>query len=281
MTSKNSVSANDSYFASDMTDELVMSIVKKIEEIFIEVGPKIVSKAGKSNFTIKQDGSPVTEIDGQIEDEILEKLNLTFPRLIVYGEETGYSEDFPEVCVLIDPIDGTRSFIKGIPSFTSMAVLIINDEAKASVIYNPSTKNMYSAIKNRGAFLNNEKLDLKNTKLPKTAISKKRHMGTLSKIMDFKHINLELSPSGGGFGFCKVAEGLSAARFQINAGGYIHDYAPGALLVREAGGLIISLDGKEYTIKSKDFIACHPSLKNLFEDNLETIKDYKEELSIS
>ena len=80
------------------------------------------------------------------------------------------------------------------------------------------------------------------------------------------------SPSGGGNGFAQVAEGLTAARFQIKAGGYIHDYAPGALLVREAGGTIISLNDAEYSIDSRNFIACHPKLKNLFENNIKKLK---------
>jgi myo-inositol-1(or 4)-monophosphatase len=267
--------SNISYTPEDMTASLIDSVVDNIKSIFVELGPEIVAKSGNSSFITKKDGSPVTEVDGQIENKIIQKLNKKFPRLIVYGEEGGYSEDFPEVCLLIDPIDGTKSFIKAVPSFTNMAVLLVNNEAIASVIYNPSTKNIFTAIKNKGAFKNDIRLNLNNVALPKTAISKKLHMNELSKITDDKNISLQTSPSGGGYGFCKVAEGLEAARFQINAGGYIHDYAPGALLVREAGGEIISLEDNNYTINSRSFIACHPDLKVLFEDNIKTLKEYK------
>ena len=270
-----------SYTSEDITESLTNSIVDKIKNIFIELGPEIVTKSGNSSFVTKNDGSPVTELDRQIEDKILQKLNKHFPKLTVYGEEGGYSEDFPEVCVLIDPIDGTKSFIKAIPSFTSMAVLLVKDEAIACVIHNPSTKNTYTAIKDKGAYKNDLKLNLNAVKLPKTAISKKRHMDKLSTITDIKNISLIASPSGGGYGFCKVAEGLEAARFQINAGGYIHDYAPGALLVKEAGGVIISLENNDYTISSRSFIACHPDLKELFENNLKALKNYKIELETS
>jgi myo-inositol-1(or 4)-monophosphatase len=275
MTSKKIISEQvNVYTSKDLTDALIRSIVDEIKTIFTELGPKIVKNAGKASFLIKEDGTPVTEFDGLIEEKILKKLNEVFPRLTVYGEETGYIEDLPEVCLLIDPIDGTESFIKGIPSFTSMAVLIVNNEPIACVIYNPTSINTYAAIKNKGAFVNNKRLDLTTTQLPDTVISKVKHMKILNEILNPIKVMCVTAPSGAGDAFSRVAEGLTAAKFQIIAGGYIHDYAPGALLVREAGGEIISLDKTEYTVKSRNFIACHPALKSHLLNNIEVLKNY-------
>jgi fructose-1,6-bisphosphatase/inositol monophosphatase family enzyme len=266
------------YTQSDITEEFVDSLVKKIEDIFSELGPEIIKNAGTKDFKIKQDGSPVTKFDSLIENKIVNKIKEDFPSLDVYGEEAGYSEEFPEVCLLIDPIDGTRSFIENIPTFTNMAVLLVNNEAIASVIYNPSNMKMFTAVKNKGAYLNKAKLNLNHYKMPNVVISKSKHKEVVDEVLKSEKIIVDKAPSGAGDGFSKVAEGLTAARFQINAGGYIHDYAPGALLVKEAGGEIISLDTEKYSIKSRSFIACHPKIKDVIGPNIKELVRYKDGL---
>lgn len=269
---KTEPSTSSNYIIDEMTSDLVESIVGKIKDIFVDVGPVIVQNAGTNDFITKQDGSPVTELDGQIEVEIIKQLNASFPRLVVFGEESGYSENLPEVCVLIDPIDGTSSFIKNIPSYTCMAVLICDKEAIASVIYNPKTKKMFVAIKDKGSFLNDTKLDLRTTNLPSVANCKTKDVRDLNIILSDKKVECMAAPTGAGDGFSKVAEGTTAARFQINAGGYIHDYAPGALLVSEAGGILIPIKEDKYNFKSRSFVACHPDLKDLINQHIDKIK---------
>lgn len=266
------------YTKNDISEELISSVVNSIEDTFIKLGPEIVGDAGKSSFIVKKDGSPVTELDGQIEDKIVSNLRNSFPRLTIFGEESGYSDELTDVCVLIDPIDGTKSFIKGIPNFTSMAVLLVENEAVASVIYNPSSKKMFTAIKDKGAFVNGKKLDLGSKKLSETILAKKRDTEFLDRLLKSKNVSTKTAPSGGGYGFSRVAEGYAAARIQINAGGYIHDYAPGALLVQEAGGVVISLNEEQFTIRSKSFVVCHPALKDIFMENLNELASYTEDL---
>jgi len=164
---------------------------------------------------------------------------------------------------LVDPIDGTKSFIENIPTFTCMAVLIQGGEAVASVIYNPSTDAMYTAQKGRGAYKNGVRLDLRSVTLPHMALCKGRFINTLNRILAPKGVRCEYGPSGGGHGLTLVADGKVAARFNMLGGGYIHDYAPGALLVREAGGAILPVKDDIYTYECRSFVACHPDLEPL------------------
>lgn len=278
ISNENNGNKTNYYTKNDISEELIYSIVNSIEDIFIKLGPEIVNNAGKSSFIVKKDGSPVTELDGQIENKIVSDLRELFPRLTIFGEESGYSDDLTDVCLLIDPIDGTKSFIKGTPNFTSMAVLIKDNEAVASVIYIPSSKKMFTAIRNKGAFVNGGKLDLRNVELPKTILAKKRDIDFIDRLLKLINISSKTAPSGGGYGFSRVAEGSAAARVQINAGGYIHDYAPGALLVQEAGGTVISLTEEKYNIRSKSFVVCHPALKDVFMENINELASYTENL---
>src|SRR6185369_13665627 len=82
-----------------------------IQHVFRQCRPLILQQAGKSEYTDKQDGSPVTETDVEVEKTVQAALKQRFPNLPVLGEETGYSDDLPDPCWLIDPIDGTKSFI--------------------------------------------------------------------------------------------------------------------------------------------------------------------------
>jgi fructose-1,6-bisphosphatase/inositol monophosphatase family enzyme len=256
----------------------VSAMIAHLQQSFKEVGRIITENAGNIAFKDKLDGSPVTEIDKQVEDLLLRSFEAAFPGIPIYGEESGYTDSLPDFFWLIDPIDGTKSFIENIPAFTSMAVLIVGDETVASIIYNPSTDEMFIAQKNLGAYKNGEKLMLSLKPLPKKAASKGRYFELLNSFMEPAGVTCELAPVGAGFGFARVAEGQIAARFQLGSQGYIHDYATGALLVQEAGGAIIPVKDSSYNFRSKSFVACHPGLAPTIVDHLNEIRKMEEEL---
>ena len=259
--------------SNEITAEFIDAMVLHLKSTFKVVSSIILENAGNIAYKDKLDGSPITEIDKQVENIILASFRAIFPEVPIFGEESGYSDDLPDFFWLIDPIDGTKSFIEGIPAFTSMAVFIANEEVLASIIYNPSTDEMFVAQKGKGAFRNNEKLNLSQKPLPATAGSKGRYFEYLNSIMASVHVSCELAPVGAGYGFARIAEGKTAARFQLNSGGYIHDYATGALLVKEAGGAIIPIKEKTYTFRSKSFVACHPALTKIIENNIDGIRN--------
>lgn len=264
---------SSSYLGSDMSLALIKEIVSETEKIFISVSDILLKRSGRSGSSVKRDGTLVTDTDKLVEEKIIEYLEEKFPKLKIFGEESGYSEELEDICLLIDPIDGTSSFIKGIETFTVMAVLIINEKITASVIYNPSTEEMFTAIENNGAFKNGTKLNLNLADLPSDGYCKKKHLKDINEILNFTGIELVTMPSGAGYGFSKVAEGISCTRFQIKARGYIHDYAPGALLVSEAGGKIISFEDRDFYYGSRSFVACHPALESAIIKNLKQFKD--------
>lgn len=255
-----------------MNPEVIRESVDKLVSIFHAVRPLIMANAGNVEFDDKHDGSPVTEIDRQVEEIVIKQMLGDFPDVPLFGEETGYEEDLPATCWLIDPIDGTKSFVAGDPYFTSMGVLIDNHKAVASVIYNHSSDETFVAYAGGGSFKNGEKLDLNQINLSNVALCKDEHIDILNKIIKPKSVHCELATDGGGHSFTKVADGTFAARFQIKSRGYIHDYAVGALIIKEAGGSIIPILEDKYTYKTKSFVACHPALTDLIKSNLPEIR---------
>jgi fructose-1,6-bisphosphatase/inositol monophosphatase family enzyme len=245
-----------------------------VQDVFRRVRPMLLERAGKSAYSDKQDGSPVTDTDVEIEKLLQAEMAKQFPSVPVFGEETGYDEDnLPDICWLVDPIDGTKSFIAGVPTFTSMAVLIKDGEAMMSIMYNPSTDDMYVATKGGGAYKNDVRIDLSKLPLPKPAFCKEAYIAPLNELLQTAGVTFGIAPTGGGFGFAMVADGLAAARFNMRSRGYVHDYAPGALLVREAGGVIIPILEGVYTYKTRSFVACHPALETAVRAQLPRIRE--------
>ena len=108
----------------------------------------------------KSYNNPVTTADKEADKLIKKTLLAANPNYGWLSEETKDSPDRLEkkFVWVVDPIDGTKEFIKGIPEFVVSIGLVKNGEPVVGVIYNPITKEIFSAKKNGGSFLNDRKL---------------------------------------------------------------------------------------------------------------------------
>lgn len=253
-------------------DQTVLSAqLGTIEAVFREYRDTLLQSAGNIDYTVKDDNSPVTELDVAIEQRICDEFARYYPGVPVFGEEINGHDANSSVFWLVDPIDGTASFVRGAPYYTNMAALIVDGAVQASVIYNPSTEKMYTAIRGEGAFVNGERLHMNTVALSKEVLVKKQfHESLVALLGDDFHF--QAPPSGGGNGFTLLAEGRVGMRFQLHANGSAHDYAPGALLVVESGGVLVPIRDEVYTYESNSFVACHPSYANLLNTNIAGIR---------
>ncbi len=256
----------------ELDAELISQMSAFIQSEFLKLRTFILDNAGKAEFTSKADGSPQTTTDLEVERRLLEAYRAHYTDIPIFGEESGYGENMPPTFWLIDPIDGTQSYIDNQPAFTCMAVLIDNEQPVASIIYNPTTNDMYTAIKGQGAYKNRSLLKLNESPIPDLALAKGRYIPTLDPLLNEVNIKCEIGLIGAGFGFVLVAEGLRAARFMLGSRGYPHDYATGLLLVEEAGGKIILVNDTIVNYKTKSFVACHPQIAQAIEENIEAIR---------
>jgi myo-inositol-1(or 4)-monophosphatase len=259
-----------------MTQEYIRGNVAVIEQSFRSSREFIISNAGGAAFERKDDGSPVTAVDIAVEKNVKSLMSEHFPDMLVYGEESGYSDQLPDVCWLIDPLDGTKSYIKNIPAYTCMAVFIVAGVARASVIYNPTTDEIFTALAGNGAYKNDVRLDLKNSTLPKEVFCKTQDRVTLQELLTEFGIQAHVAASGAGYGMSQVADSKAAARFHLHSGRHIHDHAPGALLIREAGGDVIPIFEDDYTVQTRSFVACHPGLSDLVRNNIDLLRNLED-----
>lgn len=255
-----------------LTPDDVVRSLQLVQMVFREFRSLVLGRAGKTEYTDKRDGSPVTETDMEIEVALQAAMAKQFPGVPVFGEETGYGDELPHTFWLVDPLDGTQAFIEGKPTFTSMAVLIQDGEAMASVIYNPSTDEMYVAQKEKGAHKNDVPLDLRKVPMSHKALTRGHLADIIGALLKPQGVTCETAPMGSGYGFTMVADGLAGARFNLQGRGHTHDYAPGGLLVREAGGVLIPILNDSYTYETRSFVACHPDFEKLVRPHLQELR---------
>lgn len=218
--------------------------------------------------TLKQDASPVTVADVESERAIIDVLERAFPDHGFFGEETGRRNSGAEYQWLIDPIDGTKSFIRGTPFFSTQIALMRRGRLIAGVSNAFMFNELVYAAEGEGAWLNGAEIRVSRvTRLEQASLS----VGNLT--------SLAASPSWSalgvlirsldrfrGYGDFLHYHLLASGRLDcvIETGLSILDMAALAVIVREAGGVFTDLAGRELTLGSKSVLAAStPELHRL------------------
>ena len=247
---------------SEYTDKLLIDELKRIS---VNAGNAIL-KEYKSNIKIekKDDSSPVTKADlisNEIINESLEKLTPDIP--IVSEENSNVSFEKRKSWDrywLIDPLDGTKEFIKKNGEFTVNIALIVCNEAQIGLINAPVMKNIYWGHKKHGAHMQNQNGIITQLKVSETigntrriAISRSHKSDDLKKylrnIKEYKEIGI-----GSSLKFCLVANG--DADYYPRLGPTSEwDTAAGQAILESAGGSVLKLSGEplRYNLK-KSFL---------------------------
>ena len=244
-----------------------------VAPIIEEVGNELVKSFGNIESVAQKTDSPgdvVTELDRTTEKTIAERLYVLYPSVQFVGEEFG-GDDTAERFWLCDPIDGTAHFIRGIPFCATQIALIEEGQVVFSLIYNFITREMFSAQKGMGATLNGRPMHVSRRSLKDAYVCVETHREkkqNLDKFMEIDKRCPTLAMVNNGFDFSLVASGKIDAKVCFDPYGKDWDYAPGSLLVSEAGGIVKNLGSDSYEYRNHDFIAGNPviydELKKLF-----------------
>jgi histidinol-phosphatase len=104
----------------------------------------------------KPDGTPVTQVDQAIERQLRERIVTAFPDHAVLGEETGGALDPVRPTWVIDPIDGTKNFMRGVPIFATLIGVVLAGEAVVGVASSPALGERWDAARGAGARRNGQ-----------------------------------------------------------------------------------------------------------------------------
>ncbi len=203
----------------------------------------------------------VTEADKLAEAEIIKEVKKAYPDHAIWGEESGRIGNARYVWV-IDPIDGTSNFMRGLPHCSVSIGLMEDGVVQHGVVYDPVRDELFTASRGSGAYLNDRRIRTSNRGgLPGALIAsgfpwrQRKRLKTQLKMLSSLLEEAEDLRRGGSaaLDLAYVACGRQDGYFEYGLQPW--DMAAGALLVREAGGVCIDFDGSDNWFESGNIIA--------------------------
>lgn len=232
-----------------------------------EAGDALLPRFGPQILTEpKGRDSVVTALDLEMEQLIVERLHTAHPAHTIIGEELTPHASASEYSWVVDPIDGTRNFAAGIPLWAVSIGALEGTEPVAAAIYIPVTGEMFEAAKGLGARLNGRELRVS----PCTQLSRGIVLTDLLSANSARRLPPQVL--GGllsaalrtrmlGSVCCALAyTAAGRADLYYRPSANVWDAAAGVLLVREAGGTVLSLNGERWDSRSHSIVAGNSAL---------------------
>lgn len=224
--------------------------LEALEELVVRAGDAAMRHFVRGVIPDKKpDRSPVTAADREVEQTIRDYVFSRYPHAEFFGEETGTHGNNPELRFVVDPIDGTRAFVRGLPTWSVLLGIEAAGDPVVGIAYMPASGDFFSAVQGRGATHNGQSLQV--SKVADLADATVTH-GCLQQFtesgLEAALVRLaEATDSARGFpdfdGYRQVLLGRSDA--MVDPGVKPYDICAAAVLIREAGGRLTSIDGEE------------------------------------
>jgi len=198
--------------------------------------------------TIKPDQTPVTQADREAEVAVTEILRRAYPDIGFLGEEFG-AQGPTDRRWIIDPIDGTRNFIRGIPIWAVLIGLEERGEITAGVVFNPVSGEEYWARKGDGAYANGARIQVSACARMAEAfvlhsdiklVRRTTYWDGLVRLVD---AGARTRGFGDYAGYCVVAQGKGEIYAEVDLKPW--DVAPMKILIEEAGGRLTDFAGRD------------------------------------
>ncbi len=248
------------------------SLAKEAEEIALKYFTFEIEN------TWKEDNTPLTKADTEINDLVIKRINETYPEHSVYGEEKSDIKENSKYIWVCDPIDGTMAFSCGLPIFVFSIALVDQSTGLPilGLINDPVMKNMYWAYKGNGAYRNGKKIFVSKNKIFLNTYLNTGASGRavgfsnlpLMKILSEKKCAVMRYPSFI-YGGIQVANGKYLGAVYYHK--YGHDVAALKIITEEAGGKVTDLNGNERRY-DEDGIGCILSNGVLHTELLEIVQ---------
>ena len=237
------------------------NLTESLLETFLNAGQKAIELRNRGlKTTFKSDNSPVTNGDLEVDKLLRERIIQTTPNIPLISEETvilNKNNEYKNFW-LVDPIDGTKEYINNKDEFTLNASLIIDLEPAIGVIYAPAKKRLFYSYGNGFSF---EKFEQKKIQLEGKKKTKPGEVHAVSHSFDLapevlkthKKYNvknfIEMKSS---YKFCVIATG-EFDLYATKARAYEWDIVAGHAILKHAGGIVTTLDEREFKYGKADY----------------------------
>lgn len=232
-----------------MSDELRTAI--EAAKIGAEKALEYFDNNSELSTQHKSDGTPVTVADPATEEEIKKHILSVLPDAKIVGEESGGSTD-EESFWIIDPIDGTRIYARGIKNWAVLISYVEKGEFIIGVAYFPSLNELYYAEKGKGAYLNDKKIHVSKIESIEKALvnsGNPKYFKNINVVLDLIKKAPVVRSYETTYADCLVASGKMDA--SVDPYAQLWDFAPFVTIIYEAGGMITSLSGKPLTFTDR------------------------------
>ena len=232
------------------------------------------------NFTVdtKADKTPVTQADVECEQAISSTILERFPDHGFYGEETGRSDGAADYLWLVDPIDGTKGFVREYPFFSTQIALMHGGEIVLGVSNGTMMDELAWAEKGKGAWLNGKALAVSDIGDPGRASVSTGNLQALAQSNDgWSGLGSILAKAdrtrgyGDFYHYHLLAAGKIEAVIESNVN--VLDIAALSIIVSEAGGVFTDLNGQPVGLDTRSVLAANPALHSQLLERLRGFVD--------
>jgi myo-inositol-1(or 4)-monophosphatase len=245
------------------TQDIFLSLLPQATEISKEVSRRFFKKPlDQIGMISKADASPVTAADLEIESKLRDLIAKNYPEHGIIGEEHGNTNTDAEFVWVLDPIDGTKSFISGVPLFTTLVALLHNGEPMCGAIYQPILDELVWG-NNKECFFNGKPTRIRNTASLADAtllVTDARHVGELHPQAHFNALAADVKfwrTWADGYGYALMATGYADIMLDPIMNPW--DIMAAVPVVRGAGGVVSDFTGGD-GVHGKSLIAASPLL---------------------
>ncbi|MBP9670109.1 inositol monophosphatase [Candidatus Woesebacteria bacterium] len=220
------------------------------EQLAVSAGEYLVKVQGSAKVAKQKDRQDIcTNADLGSEDIIIRGIHEKYPSHNIYSEEAGNQNLDSEYYWIIDPLDGTKEYVRGIPQFNVSIAVEYKGDLIVGVVYRPSDNSLYSASIGEGAFLNEKKIYVSTIAkledsfvycyLPSSFRNPERYIEAWNRLGKIgKRVYRLRSFADENTILCWLAQGGHEAYINLSNPPKWHDLAPGLFIAKEAGAYI-------------------------------------------
>lgn len=226
-----------------------------------------VDRLENISVAVKGQNDFVTEVDQAAEQAIIETLRRTYPNHAILAEESGAHGKEDEFEWIIDPLDGTTNFVHGFPQFAVSIALKHRGQLEHGVIYDPMRQELFTASRGGGTQLNGRRVRVSGRNslegaLLGTGFPYDNHTRLDTYLEMFRALLLKTAglrrPGSAALDLAYVASGRTDGFWEMDLKPW--DMAAGALMIREAGGIVTSFNSGPDFLETGDIIAGSPKV---------------------
>lgn len=216
----------------------------------------------------KQRNDYVSEVDREAESKIVGVIRKAYPGHAILGEESGLTgQTNNDTQWIVDPLDGTTNYLHGMPYFCVSIALKVKNRLEQAVVYNPISQELFSATRGQGAWLNSKRIRVSSINKLENALlgsefSNRDNQNAKAYLSTFNALTISCGgirrPGAAALDLANVGAGRLDGFWAPHLKPW--DVAAGALIVREAGGMICDFSGSDNWLDGGEIIAASPKL---------------------